>query len=321
MTSEIWLPGFDRVKNARSSGGTMVDGAPPRWTGHSTEGLSKDPHGAAAAHPFPPHCWVTLPSHKYKPRQRIQIVPLNRSAFALKHEKGDPETNRQGAVQVEIEGLSVNFDQKPDDDPFEITDEDIEWLALEVVELMGSAVGVKFAITVDTSTVSRMSWQTWARYNGLCMHRNVPGNIHTDAPLDLARVSSIILGSANSGGSLVPSGAPEMQTFQHAAGTPLAGKKEVIRIKSTGELQTAWQSNVNGIFGPFATIAGTLDANGTARFDAVAGAAVLPPSSSNPSPTIFATRTNGAAGEVGKLTQYFYDYALGKWAGPAAVQA
>lgn len=193
--TEIWLPGFERVDSAHGKGGTMDADAEPKWVGHATQGYSKDPAYQAAHHPTPPQIWCTPPSHPLSPRRRIQIIPLNRSGFALKHHPGDPETNKAGAIQVEIEGYSVNFDQLPDDDPMELTDEDLDWLATEVVEPMCKATGVNPSLYYRTDVVTRMDWHTWKSYNGLCMHRNVPGNDHTDAPLDLAHISKVMVGN------------------------------------------------------------------------------------------------------------------------------
>lgn len=180
--SDLWLPGFERCIGSHSSGGTYVAGVVYRWTGHTTEGLSRDPAGAARNHPTPPHCWVCLPSHPYKPRFRGQIVPLNRSAFALKHNAGDPETNKAGAIQVEIEGFSAQAASW--------STEDLDWLADEVVRPMTEALDIDVSLTWPTSQVDRMPWPTWRLFGGLCCHRNVPGNIHTDAPINLRHISS-----------------------------------------------------------------------------------------------------------------------------------
>lgn len=308
----IWLPGFERINNAKSGGGTMLANAEAKWTGHSTEGYSKNPAHQAAVHPNPPHCWATLPSHPYKPRWRGQIISLDRSAFALKHNPGDPETNKDGPVQVEIEGLSVNFDGLPDSDPFEITQEDLDWLADFVVAPMCSAVGVNIGQWVTTAplpggAMPRLTWQSWRDYGGLCMHRNAPGQTHTDAPLNLQYISTRLISGAAAPG-VIPGG--DMPAFQHRPPHPTT--KEVLRITADGVLQTSWQTTPNGLFGPFAQIKGTLDPAGNARFEP-GSCSVVAPSDINPSPTIFATQL----GQPNRLMTYFFNYSTGKWEGPA----
>ena len=194
----IWLPGFERAGSAKEAGGTM-NGSPARFVCHTTEGFSRDPLGAARSHEWPPHLWVTLPSHPYSPRRKIQVVPLDRSAFALEHPAGTPETNKAGAVQVEIEGNAQ--------DMAGLSFEDLDWLADEVIGPACAATGVdasQFIQGVGSATVSagrsaqtRMSWVQWAVFHGICSHQNVPGNEHWDAGgLDLAHISARITGGS-----------------------------------------------------------------------------------------------------------------------------
>lgn len=241
---DIWLPGFDRVQSAHGAGGSMVNNAPRRWTGHTTEGLSKDPHGAAARHLTPPHCWVCLPSHPYKPRTRIQIVPLNRSAFALKHNSGDPETNKQGAIQVEIEGFSK--------DAPAWSMQDLDWLADQVVRPMCEATGVRVAVIWNGS--GRMSWSQWAAFNGLHTHRNVPGNTHTDAGIDLAYISQRLVGSAQ--GPTPPPEVAAMAGVFEAVAQNQDGRWECFKVES-GALRSSWQTAPGGSFSGWATVDST----------------------------------------------------------------
>jgi hypothetical protein len=248
--ADTWLPGFDRVKSSHGTGGSMVENAPRRWTGHSTQGISRDPWGQAAAHPTPPHCWVCPPSHPFAPKARIQIVPLNRSAFALKHNPGDPETNKQGAIQVEIEGFSQNFDGLPDSDPFEITQADMDWIADYVVKPMCEATGVKPSITWNSN--SRMSWNQWRAFNGLHTHRNVPGNTHTDMPIDLAYISARLTGSSGS----VPPEVLAVAGQSEAVAQNQDGRWECFKVESTA-LRDSWQTTVGGSFSGWATVDST----------------------------------------------------------------
>lgn len=195
-----WLDGFERITpNPKAYAGTMVAGAPRRFVCHFTQGFSRDPASSAAGHPNPPHLWVSLPSHPYAPRRRVQVYDLEVSARALNHDRSDPETNKQGAIQVEIEGFS--------EDAAGLSAEDLDWLADQVIGPACAATGVDVSIFVQgvgdsnlaagRTSATRMSWDTWRTFNGICSHQNVPGNDHWDAGgLDLAHISARLTGGA-----------------------------------------------------------------------------------------------------------------------------
>ena len=181
-----WLPGFTPA-NSAIKGGSFTD-EPPRFTLHTTEGFSADPLYQASVHPYPPHLWVTFPSHPFRPRMRIQIIDLDRSASALAHPAGTPETNRASARQVEIEGFAANM--------LHATDEDLDWLAHEVIGPCCEATGVPVGTYLD-STTGRLTWAAWAAFSGLHGHMHVPGNDHVDpGHLNITRLSQLLTGTA-----------------------------------------------------------------------------------------------------------------------------
>ena len=201
-----WLPGFERAGSKKEAGGTFND-SPKKFVCHTTEGFSRDPLAAAKHHTWPPHFWVTLPSHPYSPRRKIQIVPLDRSAFALAHPRNTPETNKAGAIQVEIEGRASSM--------HELSRADLDWLTDELIGPVCAAVGIDPARWIQgnpdvnssygANSVTRLSWKDWAQFNGICSHQNVPGNDHWDAGgLDLAYVSLRIRESASVPQTLPP---------------------------------------------------------------------------------------------------------------------
>jgi len=177
--SEVWLDGFDQVQGKRS-GGSWQAGAAPKHVGHTTEGLSRNPHGSAAAHPYPPHTWYTPAHHPYKPRQKIQILPLNRSGYALAHPSGTPETNRAGAIQTEVEDFAS---KTPAWSQYSL-DCYVEDLIVPICE--ACAIDPRnFLPTADssgygTSGAVRVPASTMFGFNGLTVHANWHANSHWD---------------------------------------------------------------------------------------------------------------------------------------------
>jgi hypothetical protein len=199
--------GFKKINGAKS-GGTWLAGTKRKWVGHTTEGYSSNPEGAAARHPWPPHCWVTLPSHPYAPRQKLQIIDFDRSAYALAHPAGTPETNRAGAIQVEVEGFARETHLW--------SKNDLNWLADEVVGPMCQAAGVDPSHYLATAgagdgisppLASKASplrvpggWGGYYQLGGLSCHQHANDNDHWDqGKIDLAYIAARL-----GGGTVAP---------------------------------------------------------------------------------------------------------------------
>lgn len=176
--SDIWVPGFTRV-NGVKSGGTYRENAPYRFALHTTETSYGNARRLAETHPNSPHLWVD-PST----REKYQVIPLNRSAYALAHPSGTIETNHMRAIQVEILGRAAETHTWPTSW--------YDWLATDVVgpvcELMsidwkqhprfyGANEGIVLA---STSSPIRMNNTQWRNFNGVCGHQHVPANSHWD---------------------------------------------------------------------------------------------------------------------------------------------
>jgi len=197
------VAGFTRIQGSKT-GGTVVAKVTPKWVGHTTEGYSSNPEASAARHPWPPHCWVTLPSHPYKPRQKFQMIDADRSAYALAHPAGTPETNKAGGIQVEVEGFARETHLW--------SKNDLNWLADEVVGPMCDAVGADPATFLATAgahdgisppLASKASplrvpggWGGYYQLGGLSCHQHVNDNDHWDqGDIDLAYISERLTGS------------------------------------------------------------------------------------------------------------------------------
>lgn len=117
-----------------------------------------------------------------------QHVPLDRAARALKNPSGGVETNRGGAVQIEIIG-TCDPDRRGDKGWTYVPDW-TGWSALSA--LLGQiadacniplTAGVSFEPYPEPGYGSgspRMSSSAWQSYRGVCGHQHVPENDHGD---------------------------------------------------------------------------------------------------------------------------------------------
>lgn len=249
VSADGWVDGYTRVKPAATAfAGTFLPWAPKRAVAHTTQGLSSNPAGVAAAHPNPPQLWVCPPSHPYAPREMVQVYPLTVSARALAR-VNEVQTNKMGSLQVEIEGYA--------EDAESWSEEDLDWLAEFVFAPLVSFGGcdARWAIQGDgdvrdaagSGSITRMTVDTWERFNGLCAHQNVPTNDHWDAGgINLRYVSGRLLQA----GAPLPRPLPRKDTmrYHHDA----RGRATLIDLNASGVVITrreqadgslpAWQS-------------------------------------------------------------------------------
>ncbi|NAZ88536.1 hypothetical protein GTR00_20940, partial [Kineococcus sp. T90] len=181
----LWLPGAERVGNARSAGGGYLP-SPWRVVFHTVEaedGMERF-RTRAAEHRNPPHLWA-MPSADLV----LQTVPLDRSAYALAR-PGALHTNRLHAVQVELWGFAAKTGETPP--------EVLEWLARRVLAPVARLVPLDLREVRPTAGVTaygvrsatRMSPREWEGFGGVCGHQHVPDNSHWDpGRLDLAAIA------------------------------------------------------------------------------------------------------------------------------------
>lgn len=195
--AELWVPGAERLGNARSAGGTYLP-APWRFVFHTIEGEpgEKAFRALAARHTTPPHLWA-MP----KADLLLQTVPLNRSAYALAR-PGAIQTNRLHAVQVELWGFAAKMD--------DAGDQLINWLAERLLAPVARLVPINLGNVrprgsgnrcYGTESPCRMTAAEWQVFDGVCGHKDVPANKHWDpGRLDMAaiatRAKAIVAGPA-----------------------------------------------------------------------------------------------------------------------------
>jgi hypothetical protein len=175
--------------------GTFVPGAPFRLVLHTTQGTTIE--GA----------WNTLSSRGVWPhflydmtsRRRVQGIGLDRAAKAMGNRAGGVETNRQGAIQVELVGLA---EWGPT-----WTDTELSNLAVDIIVPMvrlgycdltlppHGFVGAESGSVSMEYSFQRFSNEAWNDFHGICGHQHVPengdrwdpGNIDGDKLVALAR--------------------------------------------------------------------------------------------------------------------------------------
>jgi hypothetical protein len=161
---------------------------------HTTEGDPGTINGCrdtAESHTEPPQLW-------YHPELRWlgQGLPLDRSSYALAHPSGTPETNKAGAIQVEVFGFAA--------DTWSWTYQ-LDNLGTDVVAPI-LAAGWPIDLTELAATTGsdgagddgavRFDQGTWQRWAGLCVHASVPNNDHWDAgDIDLDRIVAAATGT------------------------------------------------------------------------------------------------------------------------------
>jgi len=155
---------------------------------HTIEGsLSYD---TARRHENPPHLWYS-PSR----RELFQTCDLLGHAFALRHPRGTPETNRRGpCLQVELEGFARDTRSWPNEYYANIAQDVVRPLDRFCRETYGATlVGgpttrrLIYADELDpfgplatTSSPLRLSPTEWNAAHGLIGHQHVPFNTHWD---------------------------------------------------------------------------------------------------------------------------------------------
>ncbi len=200
-----WIEGFTRTPIAGKTGGTFVGSAPARLVVHRTEGRTvAGAVGAYRKNGTPPHFTVNP-----KTGERVQHIALNRSGYAMRNTAGGVETNRQGAIQIEIVGFS-------DDSPA-MADLEVAWLGVDVLRPIQRAVGFGWqhpafvgrdaGFIARVNAPQRMAHSTWLSFHGICGHQHVPENDHwdpgrlrIDAAIAFARgVPDVVLPTAPTG--------------------------------------------------------------------------------------------------------------------------
>ena len=213
-----WLPGFTRVVGEGSGTWAADNEDAPKIVLHTTEGSNVQAAiNAYRANRSWPHLTVNPVD-----RTRLQHVPLDIPARALRNTATPGQTNREGRVfQVEIVGFAGKSHTW--------TGDTLDWLGAEVIGPLAAATGTPLTTSVtfygegagwvlaSASARQRLSAAAWDTYTGILGHQHVPENTHWDpGAIDIDR----ILAAARNLTPTPPAPSPQPGDDDMAALTP-----------------------------------------------------------------------------------------------------
>lgn len=177
-------PGGTFIPFLSATSPTFVLGAPKRGVLHTTESTDYEPSQTTYyGRHDPPH--FTIERKSGGGAQVYQHYSINNGARALANPAGGVETNRQGAIQIEIAWKASKIQSLPNDfkDDLKLL---MRWIEAQtgIQRIAPPFFGDE---AYGSGSISRMSNATWNSYNGWCGHQHVPENLHWDpGPIDIA---------------------------------------------------------------------------------------------------------------------------------------
>lgn len=167
---ELWHPRAIKVVPSQRPGGTYDSSYPWRQVAHTTEGGPG--YSPTAANYYGHQNWPTATIARLAGVAHIcQHFPISKSSYAVQNDPGGVETNRAKVVQFEIGWWAARIGELPPDLAACVRDW-VTWVAQQTGSPLSAYSG------------SRMSGSVWRSFSGICGHRHVPENDHTD-PGDL----------------------------------------------------------------------------------------------------------------------------------------
>lgn len=180
MSNDLWLPGYERIPIAGTSA-ESYRGTPFKIVIHKMQGWLDGSLSSYRQNLGVPHLSIEYRDGKGRiTRRKVQHFPLNKMSRALLNKPGGVETNADGAVQIEIAGMSEDAaDIEPDELGFygEVL-ADIIRAGIDVQLVAPPFKGANEAYGTNSST--RLSFSEWDDFNGVCGHQHVPENDHWD---------------------------------------------------------------------------------------------------------------------------------------------
>jgi len=173
---ELWYPQAIRNQAVRD-GGSYTPGVPFRGVLHTTEsnGFSPRSDSYGGWHTSYPHFTTVERSSGVEVYQHIGI---DRAARALRNPSGGVQTNRAGAIQIEIVGKAS---QSPvmSERLLMALGRWMRWVESQTgIQRMSPAFDDDSAYGLRGSV--RMTGPEWEGFNGWCGHQHVPENDHWD---------------------------------------------------------------------------------------------------------------------------------------------
>lgn len=160
---------------------TFSPGAPLRLVIHATvtKGLPR--------YTSPPHLTIDPATGDV-----WQHVDLDKGSYALLHPSGTPETNRMGALQIEIIDKDGNASEWSKSKPLA---QMLQWFVAEFPIRRTPHPEFSTSACYGPKSSCRMLADEWALFDGICGHQHVPDNYHWDpGPVDVDALLSLDTG-------------------------------------------------------------------------------------------------------------------------------
>lgn len=181
-----WLPGYERIDLDDALTYTSTSADDWKKVDHSMEGslesciqvFKADPGKAS-------HFALSMDGRK------VQFIAIHHSAKSLRNLSGGVQTNRDHAIQTELEGFTNGGGDR---NVANWSDGYYRLIAQHHVDVWeASARAFPLVATKRRwDVVDRMTPQEYDDFAGICAHRHVPENDHTDVPLDIAKLMRLI---------------------------------------------------------------------------------------------------------------------------------
>lgn len=183
---QSWLPGnrYERLEITSCTGpGTMVDGYQWRFVLHTTESAPGSIDGVNNLFRAKPCNAPHLCIDPMGTRRRVQYIPLDWSACALKGGRGGWQTNRGRAIQMEICGRANETPGWDDDTLYQIAE------VIADVIIAGYPINPDdtpdmrqlTGVLATENAAQRMTPEAWQACSGITAHAYAPFNDHYDA--------------------------------------------------------------------------------------------------------------------------------------------
>lgn len=228
--AEAALAAVDGARTVEGAQTGSYTSGPRKLVLHTTEGALEGALAAYANKRVVPHFTWDRAS-----RRRLQHVDTDRSVSALANDSGGVQTNRDGAIQVEITGFAA--------DSHNWSDSDLRWIAegiKEVCEVEGidwrnfrTFVGEEAGTIAREDAPQRMSFAEWDAFDGVCGHQHVPENHHWDpGRLNYPR----ILGYIEENDDMTPDQAKRLERIERLVEELVLGlRDDKNQMANTGE--------------------------------------------------------------------------------------
>jgi len=183
-----WLNGFERVPVAERAQGTYTDASPWKIVLHTMEGWLGPSTELFRRNGYAPHFGVSLDKDTY-----WQYNSTAKASSALRNAAGGTETNRDNAIQVEIEGFAKDSGGWSEAKVLKL----VQRVLVPIIRsqpLIAPVVPFEFAKGYrDANERVRLSAAEWDAVSGIVGHCHVPENTHWDpGPFDIDLINRLL---------------------------------------------------------------------------------------------------------------------------------